>query len=208
MQPSDFPAPFGRDFGSPCQRPTSMQALVLCRPRVRLPTRGTSETGHRLSATPGSFEERRGPPGLLGRPLRARRGRTPRRIRPLLAPTSLWEDPRRGRRRLQGKQNPRHPERHNFRGRNPTAHTLVCLRFAGLVAGTGAKAHYRLGRAHPWPGGFRTRWTTNEVSWSHRIPPIPFDQQGLVARRVARGSHPPRALSRSGQGDFHHPAPP
>ena len=26
--------------------------------------------------------------------------------------------------------------------------------------------------------------------------------------RVARGSHPPRALSRSGQGDFHHPAPP
>jgi hypothetical protein len=26
--------------------------------------------------------------------------------------------------------------------------------------------------------------------------------------RVARGSCPPRALSRSGQGDFHHPAPP
>ncbi|MDJ0870024.1 MAG: hypothetical protein QNK03_28295, partial [Myxococcota bacterium] len=38
-----------------------------------------------------------------------------------------------------------------------------------------------LGRAHPWPGGIRTRWTTNEVSWSHRSPPIPFDQQGLVA---------------------------
>jgi hypothetical protein len=27
-------------------------------------------------------------------------------------------------------------------------------------------------------------------------------------RRVARGSHPPRALARSGRGDFHHPAPP
>jgi len=26
--------------------------------------------------------------------------------------------------------------------------------------------------------------------------------------RVARGGHPPRALSRSGQGDCHHPAPP
>ena len=25
------------------------------------------------------------------------------------------------------------------------------------------------GRAHPWPGGFRTRWMTNEVSWSQRI---------------------------------------
>ncbi len=26
------------------------------------------------------------------------------------------------------------------------------------------KARYRSGRAHPWPGGFRTRWTTNGVS--------------------------------------------
>ena len=25
------------------------------------------------------------------------------------------------------------------------------------------------GRAHPWPGGFRTRWMTNKVSWGHRI---------------------------------------
>ena len=29
MQPSDFLAPFGRGFGSPCQWPTSMQELVL-----------------------------------------------------------------------------------------------------------------------------------------------------------------------------------
>jgi hypothetical protein len=27
------------------------------------------------------------------------------------------------------------------------------------------KACYRLGRAHPWPGGFRTRWMTNKISW-------------------------------------------
>jgi hypothetical protein len=117
MQPSDFLASFGRDFGSPRPRPTSMQELVLSRPRMLLPTRSASETGHRLPARPGSFEERQGPPGLLGRPLRARHGRTPRRIRPLLAPTSLREDLRRGRRRLQAKQNPRHPERHSFRGR-------------------------------------------------------------------------------------------
>ena len=25
------------------------------------------------------------------------------------------------------------------------------------------------GRAHPSPGGFRTRWMTNKVSWGHRI---------------------------------------
>ena len=31
MQPSDFPASFGRSFGSPCWRPTSMQELVLSR---------------------------------------------------------------------------------------------------------------------------------------------------------------------------------
>ena len=74
MQPSDFPAPFGRDFGSPCQRPTSMQELVLGRPRVRLPTRSASETDHRLSVKPETPEERQGPPGLLGRPLRACRG--------------------------------------------------------------------------------------------------------------------------------------
>ena len=29
-------------------------------------------------------------------------------------------------------------------------------------------AHYRLERAHPWPGRFRTCGTANEISWSHR----------------------------------------
>ncbi len=53
MQPSDFLAPFGRGFGSPRRRPTSMPGLVLCRPRMPLPTRGASETDHRLSARPG-----------------------------------------------------------------------------------------------------------------------------------------------------------
>ena len=52
MQPSDFLASFVRDFGSPRQRPTSMQELVLNRPRVLLQTRSASETGHRLSERP------------------------------------------------------------------------------------------------------------------------------------------------------------
>ena len=37
------------------------------------------------------------------------------------------------------------------------------------------------GRAHPWPGGFRTRWMTNKVSWGHRILHSPLDQPCLVA---------------------------
>jgi len=53
---------------------------------------------------------------------------------------------------------------HSFRGHVPTAHTLACLRFAGLVTEDRRKARYRLGRAHPWPGGLRTRWTTYEIS--------------------------------------------
>ena len=182
MQPSDFLDSFGRGFGSPCQWPTSMQELVLSRPHMPLQTRSASETGHRLSARPGSFEERRGPPGLLGRPLRARHGPTPRRIRPPLAPTPLRGDPRRSRHRLHGKQNARHPEYHSFRGRNPTAHTLACLRFAGLVAetvarlttGSGGLTHGQAGFA---PAGRQTKFhgaiavlqfPSTSRAWSHR----------------------------------------
>jgi len=104
MQPSDFLAPFSRGFGSPRRRPTPMQELILGRPRMPLRTRDASETGHRLSAAPDSFEERRGPPRFLGRPLHACRGVTPRRNRSLLAPTSLRENPRRDHHRLRAKK--------------------------------------------------------------------------------------------------------
>ncbi len=161
-----------------------MPGLVLGRPRMLLPTRSASETDHRLSATPDSFEERRGPPRFLGRPLRARRGPTPRRIRPLLAPTPLRGDLRRGRRRLQGKQNPRHPGSHSFRGRNPTAHTLACLRFADLVAETVARlttgsGGLTPGRAGFAPAGRQTKFhgaiavlqfPSTSRAWSHRFP--------------------------------------
>ena len=154
MQPSDFPASFGRGFGSPCQRPTSMQKLVLSRPRMPLPTRSASETGHRLSAKPGSFEETRGPPGLLGHPLRACRGATPRRPRSPPRPYFRREDLRKGRHRLHEKQNARHPEWHSFRGHVPTAHSLACLRFAGRVAETGARLPTGPGGLTPGRAGF------------------------------------------------------
>ncbi len=164
MQPSDFPASIGRGFGSPCQRPTSMQELVLSRPRMLPRTRSASETGHRLSERPGLFEERGGPPGLLGRPLRARRSRTPRRIRPLLAPTPLRGDPRRTRYRLQEIQTLGHPEWNSFRGRNPTALTLACLRFAGLVAETVARLTTGSGGLTPGRAGFAPAGRQIEVS--------------------------------------------
>ncbi len=173
MQPSDFLTSFSRDFGSPRQRPTSMRELVLSRLRMLLQTRSASETGHRLSERPGLFEERRGPPGLLGRPLRARHGQTPRRIRPLLAPTSLREDPRRGRLRLQEVQTLGHPESYSFRGHLPTAHTLVCLRFADLVAETVARLTTGSGGLTPGRAGFAPAGRQIEVSWSHRISSNP-----------------------------------
>ena len=199
MQPSDSLASIGRGFGSPCARRTSMRALVLGRPRVRPQTRGPSETDHRLSASPASVEEKRGPPRFLGRPLRARRGRTPRRIRPFLAPTPLRGDPRKGHRRLQGKQNPRHPECHSFRGRSPTAHTLACLRFADPVAETCARlatgsGGLTLGRAGFAPTGRQTKFheviavlhsSSTSRAWSHCSsygPPV-----GLS--RCAEGCH-------------------
>ena len=165
MQPSDSLASFGRSFGSPRQRPTSWGRRLFCR-WCRRPVRAPAdapalEMDHRLSVKPEAPEERQGPPGLLGHPLPACRGAAPRRTRPLLAPTSLREDLRRDRHRLHEIQNARHPEWNSFRGQGPTAHTLACLRFADLVTEDRRKARYRLGRAHPWPGGFRTRWMTN-----------------------------------------------
>jgi hypothetical protein len=205
MQPSDFLAPFGRGFGSPCQRPTPMQELVLCRLRGPLQTRGASETGHRLSARPDSFEERRGPPRFLGRPLPACRGATPRRTRSLLAPTSLREDLRRERHRLRAKQNARRPEWHSFRGHNPTAHVLACLRFASLVAETVARlatgpGGLTPGRAGFAPAGRRTKFhgviatlqfPSTSRAWSHCNPyarPCGRDS-ARSRRRVCPGRH-------------------
>ncbi len=173
MQPSDFLASIGRDFGSPCQRPTSMPELVLNRPRMLPRTRRASETGHRLSESPDGFEEREGPPRLLGRPLPACRGATPRRIRPLLAPTSLREDPRRRRHRLRAKQNARHPESHSFRGHVLTAHTLAYLRFADLVTETVARFTTGSGGLTPGRAGFAPAGRRIEISWSHRISSNP-----------------------------------
>ena len=69
-----------------------------------------------------------------------------------------------GRHRLQAMRNPRHPASlpisglptHGPHARVPT-HRRTRYR-------SRRKARYRPGRAHPWPGGIRTRWMTNKVS--------------------------------------------
>ncbi len=138
-----------------------MQVLVLClmgRRHVHLQTRRASEMTHRLSAKPGYVEERRGPPRLRGRPLRACYSRAPRRIpaptRPLaqgriVAFEILWHS--------------RHPERSWFRGRSPTARTFACLRIANPISGTGARlatgsGGLTLGRAGFAPAGQQTKF--------------------------------------------------
>ena len=117
-----------------------------------------SETGHRLSVKPGCVEERRGPPRLRGRPLRACHGRTPRRIRPLLAhfaqrallPSSNsapWAS---------GKSI-------GFGAACPMAHTFACLRIAEAISDAVARlatgsGGLTLGRAGFAPAGRHTKF--------------------------------------------------
>jgi hypothetical protein len=105
-------------------------------------------------------EERRGPPRLRGHPLRPCCGRnTPPDTTPHLAHRSQGSivafaysstlDIRKA--EVSG------PQSHGPHVRLPTHRRWHC--------GHRRKAGYRLGRAHPWPGGFCTRWTTNNISW-------------------------------------------
>jgi hypothetical protein len=101
---------------------------------------------------------------LRGHPLRACSGRTPRRIQPPPRPRHAGAIVA-----FDVIQDSRHPESRQVAGpqshgphvRLPT-HRRPCFHAR-------RKAGYRLGRAHPWPGGIRTRWTMYDVSWWHRI---------------------------------------
>ena len=138
--------------------------FVLCPkgPTTRAPaTCRASETGHRLSVTPGWVEERRGPPRLRDRPLRTCHGRTPRRRHLPPCPEDTYAGGCYG---LQVKQDPRPPGSSRFRGRMPHGPHVRTPTHRRPHFWDRRKACYRLRRAHPWPGGFCTRWTINEVS--------------------------------------------
>ncbi len=159
-----LPASIGRGSGSPCQWPPSWWTRVLClnRPTTRASTNVpcVGDGSSALRDTGVVFEEKRGPPRLRGHPLCTCCGRTPRRI---------WPPPR-----------PTHA------GGHCCLRCIPGLSASGKTLGFGAavprparsrayaspmafrppsQGWLPAGRAHPWPGGFRTRWMTNKISW-------------------------------------------
>ena len=63
----------------------------------------------------------------------------------------------------------------------PTAHTLACLRFAGLVTETVAKLATGSGGLTPGRAGFAPAGQQTKFHGVIANPPIPIDQQCLVA---------------------------
>jgi len=136
----------------PRLRPTSVRTLLLCPSRGRQPvrsrTRCASERIYRISVAPDFSEEGQGPPRLLGRPLRACRGRRPRRVRALLAhggesAVAFRQSNALGTRNVIG-----------FVAAWPTAHALACLRINAPVARIAARLATGPGGLTPDRAGF------------------------------------------------------
>ena len=163
----DFLASFGRDFGSPRQRPTSVgQALVLpidSATRTCACRRASFGDGLPALRSTGSPEERQGPPRLLGHPLRTCRGSTLRRNS--APPRPLRNQKRYGEADIVFAKNRTLDIRndYSFRSHLPTAHTFACLRFADRVTETVARlttgsGGLTPGRARFAPAGRQTKF--------------------------------------------------
>ena len=177
MQPSDSLAPFGRRSGLPS--PTTYlgtQDLFFTATPVPTPTRATSETllprlpvrrlssqgETRVSQVPGPSSScvpwSKTPPGATApRPLSVRSPSSSGVAIPWTPGNLLisWLFPL------------------GPHARVPT-HRRIRYRLR-------RKARYRPGRAHPWPGGFRTRWMTNKGFMESSHTPFLLDQPCLVA---------------------------
>jgi hypothetical protein len=70
---------------------------------------------------------------------------------------------------------------YSFRGHLPTAHTLVCLRFADLVTETVARLTTGSSGLTPRRAGFAPAGRQTKFHGVIAPPPIPIDQQSLVA---------------------------
>ena len=181
MQPSDSLVPLGRRSGHPS--PTAYPgAEVLFFTAAPVPplTGATPETFlPRLPISRLSPEEKRGYPRCLGHPLRACRGLRPRRVRTAPRPSlgavavAFRRDNALGTRKHISfvATYPRPTHSRAYASPNPLP--------------SPAQGSLPAGRAHPSPGGFRTRWMTNKVSWGHRILHFPLDQPCLVALSVS-----------------------
>jgi hypothetical protein len=157
------------------ERQTKPRRATKGRRHERPHTRRASETGHRLSAPPGCVEERRGPPRLRDRPLRACSGRTPRRIgappRPSLAGAVVAFD---------GILPSQHLERREVSGlpsyrphvRMPPHRGPVSRPVPGLLPAQAGS---------PFAGRDLHPLDDKQSFMKASPPPIPFDQQGLIA---------------------------
>ena len=152
-----LPAPIGHGSGSPCQRPTSMRTLVLC-PRA-------DDTCARNAPRVGD-----GSPALRHTGMSSRRGEGLPGYWAVLFVRAVVEHPagydpllaqllRRGSLLPSGKTAPSASGKTiGFGAACPTAHTLACLRIAGLVSATVARlatgsGGLTLGRAGFAPAG-------------------------------------------------------
>ena len=157
MQPSDSLVPLGRRSGRPS--PTAYPVAP-----APPPARATPETLlPRLPTRRLCPEERQGPPRCLGHPLRACRALRPPGCDAPLAPLPVRPP------------SPSGPPRPSAPGMHPIS-GLYLSRPARSRAYASpnplpspAQGSLPAGRAHPGPGGFRTRWMTYKVSWCHRI---------------------------------------
>jgi hypothetical protein len=213
MQPSDSLASFGRGYGSPRRWPTSwdrcFSADLLGDQRVHLQTRWLRRS---ITGSPSDRNSRgetwasrvTGPSSSCVLWCNTPPDST------LSSPLLLFEKIYGlvviafAKNRTLGIRN-----EHSFRSQVPTAHTLACLRFADLVTETVARLATGSGGLTPGRTGFAPAGRHSEVSWSHRIPPIPIDQQ-KPGRTVCptppqdrsvptlRSSEPPAAGQRGG----------
>ena len=178
MQPSDSLASFGRGFGSPRQRPTSWGRRLFCRLE--------SATGT-CACKRASFGD--GSPALRKTGNSRGNARASRVTGPSSScvpwcntpPDSTPPRPYFSSRRSTERSSS--PSRQTERSASGTK-----IVFEATVPGPHAraptlrqsryrdrrKARYRLGRAHPWPGGICTRKTTTRsfVKLSHHFSPL------------------------------------
>jgi len=148
-------------------------------------THQVSESGHRVPVAPELYEEERGPPRLPGRPLRACRGRTPRRIQACPRPDH-------GQALVAFEQFSTLGIRDgiNFEAAYPTAHALACLRFAGDVTVTVARlatgsGGLTLGRAGFAPAGRLTKFHGDIASSYSLRPAVPGRTETLILAEPA-----------------------
>ena len=81
-------------------------------------------------------------------------------------------------------------DEYSFRGHGPTAHTLACLRFADLVTETVARLTTGSGGLTPGRADFASAGRHTKFHGVIADPPIPIDQQSLVALYVLSPAAP------------------